>query len=108
MVTGIMFALQVVITPVAFLVSWRSLMNTPTHLRPSFPSAEVRLTPDDEQLTTRIRAEFTEMPCLSLSAPQAQRLFGMTSQECERTLNSLVRSGFLVNARGLFRRYTTN
>jgi hypothetical protein len=53
---------------------------------------------------TRVRGEFIEMPCLYLTAPQAERLFGLTSKQCERVLGMLVKSGFLAYTRGTFRR----
>lgn len=47
------------------------------------------------QLLHRIRAEFQEMPCLRLTAGQAQRLFGLRADVCERLLAALVREGTL-------------
>ena len=43
-----------------------------------------------EALLCRIRAEFFEMPCLRLTRGQAQRLFGIRRDICERVLASLV------------------
>ena len=43
-----------------------------------------------EALLCRIRAEFYEMPCLRLTRGQAQRLFGLRRDICERVLASLV------------------
>ncbi|RPJ72080.1 MAG: hypothetical protein EHM24_10255 [Acidobacteria bacterium] len=43
----------------------------------------------------RIRAEYTEMPGLKLTAPQAQRLLGLERESCDRCLASLVAAGFL-------------
>jgi hypothetical protein len=42
------------------------------------------------QLLQRIRSEFAEMPCLRLTRAQAQRLFGLRPDICERILGSLV------------------
>lgn len=42
------------------------------------------------QLLARVRAEFEEMPCLRLTRGQAQRLFGLRADICERILNALV------------------
>ena len=47
------------------------------------------------QLLRRIRAEFREMPCLRLTCGQAQRLFGIRPDVCERVLSALVREGTL-------------
>jgi hypothetical protein len=46
-------------------------------------------------LLTRVRGEFTEMPCLSLTLPQAMRLFGLREDICRRLLGSLVADGAL-------------
>ncbi len=47
------------------------------------------------QLLDRIRAEFREMPCLRLTSGQAQRLFGMRTDVCERVLATLIKERFL-------------
>ena len=47
------------------------------------------------QLLNRIRAEFREMPCLRLTCRQAQRLFGMRADVCERVFATLIGEGFL-------------
>jgi hypothetical protein len=47
------------------------------------------------QLLGRIRAEFREMPCLRLTRRQAQRLFGMRADICDRVFATLVGEGFL-------------
>ena len=46
-------------------------------------------------LLRRVRAEFDEMPCLQLTLAQAQRLFGLRADICERVLNELVAAGHL-------------
>jgi hypothetical protein len=43
-----------------------------------------------EDLLRRIQAEFNEMPCLRLTCGQAQRLFGLRRDICERLLSTLV------------------
>lgn len=43
-----------------------------------------------EQLLGRVRAEYDEMPCLRLTCRQAQRLFGLRPDVCERVLATLV------------------
>jgi hypothetical protein len=43
----------------------------------------------------RIRGEFLEMPGLSLTIKQAQRLWGLDPQFCHALLNALVDAGFL-------------
>jgi hypothetical protein len=47
----------------------------------------------------RIRAEYLEMPGLKLTPRQAQRLMGLDSESCVRSLASLVSVGFLVRTR---------
>jgi hypothetical protein len=59
-------------------------------------TAPLRMLPDRRdsasrrQLLRRIRAEFDEMPCLRLTFEQAQRLFGLRPDVCERVLETLV------------------
>jgi hypothetical protein len=43
-----------------------------------------------EQLLRRVRAEFAELPCLRLTRAQAQRLFGLRPDICDRVLATLV------------------
>ena len=43
-----------------------------------------------DQLLCRIRAEFREMPGLRLTKGQAQRLFGIRGDICDRVLAELV------------------
>ena len=46
-------------------------------------------------LTTRVRAEYMEMPGLSLTLLQAARLFGITPGEAQAVLNELHRASVL-------------
>jgi hypothetical protein len=48
-----------------------------------------------QQLLQRVRAEFEEFPGVKLTVKQAQRLFGIRQDVCERVLDSLVRDGFM-------------
>jgi hypothetical protein len=43
-----------------------------------------------------IRMEYAEAPDLKLTFWQAQRLWNLSEELCERALNGLVRSGFLM------------
>jgi hypothetical protein len=43
-----------------------------------------------EHLATRIRAEFQEMPGLKLTLPQAQRLWGLAPDVCDRVVDVLI------------------
>lgn len=55
------------------------------------------------QLLHRVRAEFREMPCLRLTCGQAQRLFGIRPDVCERVFATLEGEGMLT--RGSDARY---
>jgi hypothetical protein len=46
-------------------------------------------------LLARVRGEFTEMPCLSLTVPQAMRLLDIREDICRRLLAALVADGAL-------------
>lgn len=48
-----------------------------------------------EEMLRRIRGEFLEMPGLCLTAPQAQRLWGLDRGMCDQLLRELVTTGFL-------------
>jgi hypothetical protein len=43
----------------------------------------------------RVRGEYQEMPGLSLTEPQGQRLWGLTPSACREVLETLLESGFL-------------
>jgi hypothetical protein len=59
--------------------------------------------PINDAAVRRVRAEFLEMPGLSLTLGQAQRLWGLEGRTCEALLNSLIDSRFLRRTdRGLF------
>ena len=45
--------------------------------------------------TTRIRAEYLEMPGLSLTRAQMRRLWPIDAMLCDAVVNGLVASGFL-------------
>jgi Fic family protein len=53
------------------------------------------LATDSHHLHRRIRSEYLEMPGLSLTARQAQRLFGADEHTCVALLEDLVARGFL-------------
>ena len=57
--------------------------------------APTTLQPGERDLLTRVRAEFNEMPGLTLTLHQATRLFGLDRSECERVLRALVKVGVL-------------
>jgi len=53
----------------------------------------------------RVQGEFLEMPGLKLTAPQAQRLWGLDREMCEALLGALVDARFLARtADGAFMR----
>ncbi len=59
------------------------------------PATERRAQPARDLLLARVRGEFSEMPCLSLTIPQAMRLFGLREDICRRVLGVLVKDGVL-------------
>ena len=68
-------------------------------------SAEPAAGPAIAKLRRRIRAEYVEMPGLTLTLPQATRLWGLTARQSERLLAELVDAGFLMrDRRGAYRR----
>jgi hypothetical protein len=50
---------------------------------------------EEHDLCTRIQAEFRQMPGLTLTLPQASRLFSIELTRCERVLGALVEAGYL-------------
>jgi|SwirhisoilCB1_FD_contig_31_3324278_length_618_multi_2_in_0_out_0_1 hypothetical protein len=57
------------------------------------------------RLLQRIRAEFVEMPGLTLTLPQAARLWCLTAPQAKATLTELVNDGFLMwDPHGIYRR----
>jgi len=56
---------------------------------------------DDEfsRATARAKAEFLEMPGLTVTTDQARRLFAIDGDLCELVLTTLVESRFLVRTR---------
>ena len=59
-----------------------------------------------ERLIRRVRGEFFEMPCLHLTKAQAQRLFGLRPDICQRILDALMAEGTI--ACGHDERYRLN
>ena len=59
-------------------------------------SRDPRVTPE---LLARIRAEYREMPGLSLTPAQAARLWGLTPGVCAGVLQALVAEGALICTR---------
>jgi len=58
-----------------------------------------------DQILRRIRGEYLEMPGLSLTIPQAQRLWGLDRSSCEQLLDALEEAHFLQRTRdGAFAR----
>jgi hypothetical protein len=68
------------------------------------PRVELRRNPEWRlTLLRRVREEFVEMPGMHLTLAQAQRLFGLRADICERILRGLVEESFLtVDRRGAF------
>ena len=66
---------------------------TADHFLPSAAADETRTIV--ARVSDLIRAEYTEMPCLSLTLAQAMRLWNVNQSLCEMGLAGLVREGFL-------------
>jgi hypothetical protein len=52
-----------------------------------------------DDVLQRIQGEFVEMPGLSLTTAQAQRLWGLDRSVCEELLKALVNANFLSQTR---------
>jgi hypothetical protein len=60
---------------------------------------------DPDGLIARIKAEYREMPGLSLTPTQAQRLWHLDEHTCRTVLSRLVATGFLqLTAKGHYTR----
>ncbi len=60
---------------------------------------------DSDGLIARIKAEYQEMPGLSLTRTQAQRLWHLDETTCHTVLARLVASGFLrLTVKGIYTR----
>jgi hypothetical protein len=83
----------------------RSMSSNPANVRN--PEALLHTAnPSLEELLDIIKAEFLEMPGLLLTRPQFQRLWGLDITTCDRVIESLVASHFLIRtADGHYRRY---
>jgi hypothetical protein len=62
---------------------------------------------DDPVLSTRVSAEFREMPGLRITLAQASRLFSVAPGPCERVLHRLVDVGELATDGRVFARAGT-
>ena len=76
-----------------------ALLSPPVRL--ADPDATTRVEP---QLYARIEAEYREMPGLTLTLPQAARLFNLEPARCERVLDALVHAGLLERYAGMYAR----
>jgi hypothetical protein len=56
------------------------------------------------EVIEHLRREFDELPGLSLTPPQAQRLCSIEAHVCAAVLRDLLRDGFLSEDRGRYRR----
>ena len=58
-----------------------------------------RSTPRFDELMVRVRGEYREMPGLSLTVPQAQRLWGLDDSTCQTLFERLLETRFLRRTR---------
>jgi DNA-binding IscR family transcriptional regulator len=68
-----------------------------THAVESLP-----ISPSHPDLAALIRAEYLEMPGLSVTLAQAARLWHVDRQHCFDVLEALTREGLLRHARGCY------
>lgn len=52
-----------------------------------------------DEILSRVRGEFLEMPGLRLTEPQARRLWALEPSLCSEVLTELVENGFLLQTR---------
>ena len=62
-------------------------------------TVQQRSTPRFDELILRVRGEYREMPGLSLTVPQAQRLWGLEHSTCQTLFEHLVEARFLRSTR---------
>jgi hypothetical protein len=62
-------------------------------------AAMQRSMPRLDELIVRVRGEYSEMPGLSLTVPQARRLFGLEPATCQVLFERLVDARFLRRTR---------
>jgi hypothetical protein len=82
-------------------------MMTTTSTTIAHPDAGSRgsLDPIRPHVIQRIQAEYVEMPGLTLTLPQAARLWGLNVGQSERLLSELIDRGFLMrDMKGAYRR----
>jgi hypothetical protein len=77
------------------MAATRSLPETLLASLPARGVGIARESPQTEELARRIQNEYLEMPGLSLTLQQAQRMWHLRRPECEALLGTLVDSGFL-------------
>lgn len=62
-------------------------------------TVQQRSMPRLDDLIVRVRGEYREMPGLSLTVPQAQKLWGLEQTTCERLFDRLVEANFVRETR---------
>lgn len=77
-------------------VTWNSPQDYSSVTVAPYTSAMGARAMDIQDAEEIIRAEYMEMPGLRLTFWQAQRLWNLSEERCERALNTLVATGFLV------------
>ena len=77
-------------------VTWNSPQDYSSVTVAPYTSAMGATAMDIQDAEEIIRAEYMEMPGLRLTFWQAQRLWNLSEERCERALNTLIATGFLV------------
>ena len=72
----------------------------PTAASKPAPRTKPQTTAALHELLQRIESEYREMPALSVTAPQAQKLWGLDSTTCGFVLLTLIQRGVLKRTAG--------
>src|SRR5262249_40907742 len=73
----------------------RLRVGAPLASRESFHFVFQEAFMDVDVVTRRVQAEFEEMPGMTLTMPQASRLFGIEREICKMIVERLVRTSYL-------------
>jgi two-component system cell cycle response regulator DivK len=74
------------------------------HIEHHRTTRELLRTAEHLTLSQRIRANYVDLPGLSLTVRQAARLWSFDEPVCQRVLDTLTTEGFLIQAEGQYRR----
>ena len=70
------------------------------------PQGSVESKPALDDVLSRVKGEYNEMPGMCVTRMQAQRLWGLDSTTCELVLTTLIERGFVRRtSRGMYVKY---